>query len=184
MSWVARLGPMVLHSLSAFCAHTKMRHRLYNYKGLATANWNSWLVYLQNMMQNKKSEPRSTCALQVHQLANELNTSSQICLAPRLARMRIPTILGASALPLITALDRYDSSGPSDYHTACRGGNHSRRQYQLVGIHKPLTINLDSSNLYFWNEWNHEWKIQKKGSSNSLQPYSSFWYHDCKRKRV
>lgn len=51
----------------------------------------------------------------------------------------------ASALPLITALNRYGSSCPFNHHTACRGENQGRKQHQLVGIHKPLPMNLDST---------------------------------------
>lgn len=51
-----------------------------------------------------------------------------------------------SVLPLIMALNRYDSGCPSNYHTACRGENQGRKQYQLVGINKPLTTNLGRSN--------------------------------------
>lgn len=56
------------------------------------------------------------------------------------------------------ALNRYDSSCPSNYHTACGGGKHRWKQHQLVGVHKPLTTNLDSSNDKDMNETMNEKK--------------------------
>lgn len=40
------------------------------------------------------------------------------------------------------ALNRYDHSLTSNYHTSCRGYKHRRKHQQFVGVHKPLTINL------------------------------------------
>lgn len=51
----------------------------------------------------------------------------------------------AFALPLIMAFDRYDNSGPPCYRKACGHGNHGGKQYELVGIYQPITMNLVSS---------------------------------------
>lgn len=64
----------------------------------------------------------------------------------------------AHAVPLIMALYRYDRSCRFNYHTACRDGNHSWKQHQLVRVHKPLTVNLDRSN---YMEINDDRKILK-----------------------